>query len=61
MGVLAVGYVIAGFLYERGDSRRLYMLAILGVAPPLVFNAARVSNDGLLVLLAYGWLALLLH
>lgn len=60
VGVLAAGWAIAMLLYEKRDSRRLYLLAILAVAPPLVFNAARVSNDGLLALLACVWLALLL-
>jgi hypothetical protein len=61
VGVLASGCAIASLLYEKGDRRRFYMLAILAVAPPLVFNAARVSNDALAALLSYAWLALLLR
>jgi hypothetical protein len=60
-GLLAVGYAIAAILYERNDRRRFYMLAVLAVAPPLVFNAARIGNDGMLALLSFTWLALMLR
>ena len=61
IGLLAAGYAIAASLYEKADPRRFYMLALMAVAPPLVFNAARIGNDGLLALLSYTWFALLLH
>jgi len=61
IGLFIVGYVIAGILYEKGDGRRFFMLAVFAVAPPLVFNAARIGNDGLLALLSFTWLALLFH
>ena len=60
IGLLAAGHAIAANLYGRSDRRRFYMLAVLAVAPPLVFNAARIGNDGLLALLSYVWLALML-
>ena len=61
IGLLAAVYAIAATLYEKGDRRRFYMLGIIAVAPPLVFNASRIGNDSLLALLSYTWLALLLH
>jgi hypothetical protein len=61
IGALLAGYAIVSQLYTSTDRSRLYLPAILAVAPPLVFNAARVSNDGLLTLLAFTWLALLLR
>jgi hypothetical protein len=61
IGLLVAGYAIAATLYEKGDHRRFYMLGIIAVAPPLVFNASRIGNDSLLALLSYTWLALLLH
>jgi hypothetical protein len=61
VGVLLAGWWVARIIYEIQRDRRFYMLGVIAVAPPLVFNAARVSNDGLLALLAFLWLALLLH
>ncbi len=61
VGLLFAGYAVVRILYEKGDSRSHYMLAVFAVAPPLVFNATRITNDGLLALLSYTWLALLLH
>ncbi len=60
IGVLLLGRPIAHLLYENDSRRRLHLLALLAVAPPLVFNAARVTNDSLLTLLEFLWLALLL-
>ena len=60
IGVLLIGYGIAHILYNNDARRRLYLLAVVAVAPPLIFNAARVSNDSLLTLLEFLWLALLL-
>jgi len=60
IGLLLIGWFIAHLLYRNNARLRCYLLAVLAVAPPLVFNAARVSNDTLLSLLAFLWLALLL-
>ena len=40
---------------------RLYLLAVIAVAPALVFNASRISNDVVLIFLEFLWLALLLQ
>lgn len=61
IGVLLVGRAVASLLYPEDRDSRLGMVAVLAVAPPLVFNAARVSNDGLLTLLEFSWLAILLR
>jgi hypothetical protein len=60
-GVLLVGFWIARLLYANEPEYRLYLLAVIGVAPALVFNASRVSNDVLLNLLDFLWFALLLE
>ena len=60
-GTLLAGFWIAKLLYEKEPSHRLYVLAVLGVAPALVFNAATVNNDVLLNLLEFLWLGCLLQ
>jgi hypothetical protein len=60
-GVLIAGAWIARILYPLEVKWRLYLLAVIAVAPPLVFNASRVSNDVLLSLLEFVWLGLLLR
>jgi hypothetical protein len=55
------GFWIGKLLYEPEIRFRLYLLAVLGVAPALVFNASRVSNDVLLNLLEFLWLGFLLQ
>jgi hypothetical protein len=60
ISVLLAGRAIAHIIYPHNSRPRLYLLAILAVAPPLVFNTARISNDSLLTLLEFLWLALLL-
>jgi hypothetical protein len=61
VGVLAAGYRISYALYRDDRRGRIYLLAVLAAAPPLVFNAARISNDCLVTLLEFLWLAVLLH
>lgn len=60
-GSMLAGLWIARLLYPLHLKYRLYLLAVLGVAPALVFNASRVSNDVLLNLLEFMWLGLLLR
>jgi hypothetical protein len=60
-GVLVAGAWIARILFPGDPKWRLYLLAVLAVAPPLVFNASRVSNDVLLSLLEFACLGLLLQ
>jgi len=60
-GTLLAGFWIAKFLYKKKAEDRLYLLAVLGVAPALVFNASRISNDVLLNLLEFLWLGFLLR
>jgi hypothetical protein len=60
IAVLLAGYWIAHLLYENAVKLRLLLVAVIAVAPPLVFNAARISNDTLVSLLEFLWLALLL-
>ena len=60
-GVLIVGLWLGRLLHENEPKYRLYLLAVLGVAPALVFNASRVSNDVLLNLLDFLWLGFLLQ
>jgi hypothetical protein len=59
--MLATGFWIVRSLYGFEPGKRNYLLVALAVAPPLVFNASRVSNDTLVNLLAFFWLALLLQ
>ncbi len=59
-GVLAVAGVLARQLFPEQRPARLAFLSIFAFAPPLVFNSARVSNDALVALLEFTWLALLL-
>jgi len=60
-GILLAGFWIGKLLYEKKPKYRLYLLAVLGVAPALVFNASRISNDVLLNLLEFLSLGFLLH
>jgi hypothetical protein len=60
-GVMLAGMWIARLLYPMQVGYRLYLLAVLGVAPALVFNASRVSNDVFLDLLEFIWLGSLLR
>ena len=61
IGTLFAGIWSSNTLYGGDKRRRLYLQTVLAVAPPLVFNSARISNDSLLALLEYLWLASLLH
>jgi hypothetical protein len=60
-GVLIVGLWIGRIIYEREIPNRLYLLAVLGVAPALAFNSSRISNDVLLNLLSFLWFGFLLQ
>ena len=60
-GTLLAGLWISRLLYADSPNLRLYMLAVLGVAPALLLNASRVSNDILLNFLEFVWLGLLIQ
>ncbi len=59
-GVLMAGVWIARLLFQHEIKFRLYILTVFAVAPPLVFDSSRVSNDVLVHLLAFLWFGLLL-
>jgi len=59
-GVLLAGAWIARMLFPCDVKGRLHLMAVIAGAPPLVFNASRVSNDVLLSLLEFVWLGWLL-
>jgi hypothetical protein len=60
-GVLIAGFRISRLLFPADIKSRLNLLAVLGVAPALVLNTSRASNDILIVLLEFVWLGLVLQ